>query len=353
MKWSVERINKTCKQIAYLSIVIIIFACISPLIFTANGCIVDFTETGQIGDTIGGIMNPIVALAGVFVTFIAFLMQVAANKIQSEQIVKSFNIQELTHLIESRNALELLSIDVENMLKEVDALCVEIDKFCEETNLRPTGDIALKTTSHLAIHRYKTIDRNLLFYAFQNIVKCEDKRKKFHDVYSLLDFYSEAFNVVYNTIYAPRYEDIMSIKNKLPDDLDKIAKAITSLDIVYIINLKEKIASYKDYVKSRVIKDNVMDVFAFVNLLNDSQMTPLFSAISEEYKEALSHARALVTQNKLLVSALKEAAENLKYKNRDRLQEIYEIIDECLEKNTAEEITKKFISEKKLNVSTL
>ena len=82
-------------------------------------------------------------------------------------------------------------------------------------------------------------------------------------------------------------------------------------------------------------------------------MTPLFSAISEEYNEALSHARALVTQNKLLISALKEAAENLKYKNRDRLKEIYEIIDECLEKNTAEEITKKFMSEKKLNVSTL
>lgn len=45
-----------------------------------------FAETGQIVDTIGGMMSPIVEIAGVFMTFIAFLMQVNANRIQSEQL---------------------------------------------------------------------------------------------------------------------------------------------------------------------------------------------------------------------------------------------------------------------------
>ena len=73
---------------AVLSIVLVGLACFVPIIFT-NEAFNDrfvFDETGQIGDTIGGTMSPVVAIAGVFMTFIAFLMQVNANRIQSEQL---------------------------------------------------------------------------------------------------------------------------------------------------------------------------------------------------------------------------------------------------------------------------
>jgi hypothetical protein len=73
---------------AVLSIVLVGLACFVPIIFT-NEAFSDrfvFDETGQIGDTIGGTMSPVVAIAGVFMTFIAFLMQVNANRIQSEQL---------------------------------------------------------------------------------------------------------------------------------------------------------------------------------------------------------------------------------------------------------------------------
>ncbi|MFN3444415.1 MAG: putative phage abortive infection protein [Bacteroidia bacterium] len=46
-----------------------------------------FNTFGQIGDTIGGLMNPFIALAGVFITFLAFYMQFQANNIQ----IKLFN----------------------------------------------------------------------------------------------------------------------------------------------------------------------------------------------------------------------------------------------------------------------
>ena len=82
-------------------------------------CLVDFTETGQIGDTIGGTMSPIVAIAGVFMTFIAFLMQINANRIQSEQLRKTFNLRLLENRIESRNALQLMSVDINVMIKEI------------------------------------------------------------------------------------------------------------------------------------------------------------------------------------------------------------------------------------------
>lgn len=68
-----------------ISLLLVVFGCLAPYLFTGEGCErLDFTETGQIGDTIGGLMGPFIAMAGVFLTFVAFLMQVRANEIQRE-----------------------------------------------------------------------------------------------------------------------------------------------------------------------------------------------------------------------------------------------------------------------------
>ena len=91
-KMSVKSINKLSYILAGFSILLIILGCFAPFVFTQCSSLVDFTATGQIGDTIGGTMSPIVAIAGVFMTFIAFLMQINANRIQSEQLGKTFNL---------------------------------------------------------------------------------------------------------------------------------------------------------------------------------------------------------------------------------------------------------------------
>ena len=57
---------------------------ISPFLFTRlyfNDWF-DFSNTGQIGDTIGGITAPIVNLLGAFIVYISFMAQVKANEIQ-------------------------------------------------------------------------------------------------------------------------------------------------------------------------------------------------------------------------------------------------------------------------------
>jgi uncharacterized membrane protein len=69
-------------------ILLIIFAIFSPLIFTEEG-FVDFTNTGQIGDTIGGIMNPFIGIASIIVMFLAFYMQYEANKMMQSQFKKN------------------------------------------------------------------------------------------------------------------------------------------------------------------------------------------------------------------------------------------------------------------------
>jgi hypothetical protein len=58
---------------------------IAPFLFTRKGYI-SFAETGQIGDTIGGITAPITSLVGSVLVFLALRAQVLANKVTQEQI---------------------------------------------------------------------------------------------------------------------------------------------------------------------------------------------------------------------------------------------------------------------------
>lgn len=78
------------KKLIFLSIGLIILSLIAPILITQiKSCIEFNAETGVIGDTIGGIVNPFIALAGVIVTGLAFYMQLKANEIQ----INNFQIE--------------------------------------------------------------------------------------------------------------------------------------------------------------------------------------------------------------------------------------------------------------------
>lgn len=71
-----------------IAVLLALFSFLSPLIFTRSG-IVDFSNTGQIGDTIGGIMNPFIGMVSIIVMFLAFYMQFKANKIMQYQFERN------------------------------------------------------------------------------------------------------------------------------------------------------------------------------------------------------------------------------------------------------------------------
>lgn len=71
--------------IIVISAGVIIFSFAAPSLFIREAKFgLDFSGTGEIGDTIGGIMNPFIAMAGVLLTFLAFYIQFKANKLQRE-----------------------------------------------------------------------------------------------------------------------------------------------------------------------------------------------------------------------------------------------------------------------------
>src|ERR1051326_2868234 len=73
----------------YVGVFTILIAgiCFLPYLFTSRSwCGLDFTSTGQIGDTLGGIMGPFIAIAASVLTFIAFWVQYKANEQQRQDI---------------------------------------------------------------------------------------------------------------------------------------------------------------------------------------------------------------------------------------------------------------------------
>ncbi|MEM1259652.1 MAG: putative phage abortive infection protein [Bacteroidota bacterium] len=72
---------------------LILFSFISPWLFTMKGySSLDFSKTGQIGDTIGGLMNPFIGTAGIILTFLAFYLQYKANQIQIENFNRQLDL---------------------------------------------------------------------------------------------------------------------------------------------------------------------------------------------------------------------------------------------------------------------
>lgn len=62
-------------------LLLVIAICWLPFLLTQYS-IFDFTSTGQIGDTIGGIMGPFVGILAAFLSFMAFWTQYQANEVQ-------------------------------------------------------------------------------------------------------------------------------------------------------------------------------------------------------------------------------------------------------------------------------
>ncbi|GJQ03930.1 putative phage abortive infection protein [Capnocytophaga canimorsus] len=99
-----------------LSIICIVFSIFSPFIFTrSNECGIDFSKTGEIGDTIGGLTSPFIGVAAVFVTGLAFYIQYKAN----EEVKKQFEFQKFESQFyemlrlhkENVNEIEIETID--------------------------------------------------------------------------------------------------------------------------------------------------------------------------------------------------------------------------------------------------
>lgn len=100
--------------------VFVILAILAPWLLTRSWAEFGFMETGQIGDTIGGIAGPIIAVLAAGLTFLAFWVQYKANNTQRRQLriqTRQFKKQDRDTKIErfENKFYELLRLHRENI----------------------------------------------------------------------------------------------------------------------------------------------------------------------------------------------------------------------------------------------
>lgn len=323
--------------LAIAALVIILAGCFAPCLFTLPGCI-DFTNTGQIGDTIGGTMSPFVGIAGVLMTFVAFILQVRANEIQREQLGKTFLMKDVESMIEDRRAMELMKIDVDNAISDIERRCRCIDEFCTKIKHNPFDEVPLMRPSVTSLSRYQSIDRNRVFNAFKAFVG-DDGTKLFQKTYFYLDYYYESVQYINDTLDKNWEKNVERIKSKISELYKDFCKTIDKrISIVCNTAVKKLLMKFKEECGD-IIVNGEPDI-KLLSLLLDSTYKGIEKELSMPERVALDESlEAIKAENLSQSKAMRDAAD--KFRGDDCLgvlKEISERLDKALEEYKEEEI---------------
>lgn len=226
-----------------IATILILFSFLAPILFTTFTSKWNFTDKGQIGDTIGGIMNPFIGIAGVVSTFVAFLMQVQANKIQKQQFLASLDKGAIDEKIDSYIKLELLKNDIDGTIRDINSRVQRLDVFITQLRHNPYNYAKLLRTPLKRYDRIASLERLSIYKGFQNFLSWDSNWiETFYALYSALDYMSEAFNDMYEkTDY--HNNDIYNDKMNIRDSLISLEKECAA----YLINKAKHDGSGTEY----------------------------------------------------------------------------------------------------------
>jgi hypothetical protein len=181
--------QNTDKEFRIISIIIlsfsgimIVFSFFAPKLFIqeSNGTIFN-QNTGVIGDTIGGIMNPFIGIAGVLLTFLAFYIQVKANKLQRDLFR-----EELDHNKFENQFYEMLRLHKENV-NEI-SITETINYTKRRKNLRDisiTTDKIYNVISGREVFKYLKTEFEILYILAKQHFKGNDFRTNINEAYGV------------------------------------------------------------------------------------------------------------------------------------------------------------------------
>lgn len=158
----------------------------------------------EIGDSIGGTLNPIIGITGAILTFLAFYIQFKANNeqrkffyigLQNERDKRidennSFNEQERKNHITNIKILKSL---IESMLDNYISMTGNIENFLKQEESKPLAVHLFKFTTNASYDFFKKLDFKSLYdsvvYSFKD--KNTDWESDFIKCLNYLDFYEK------------------------------------------------------------------------------------------------------------------------------------------------------------------
>ncbi|MBK9213495.1 MAG: hypothetical protein IPO14_11230 [Saprospiraceae bacterium] len=231
-----------------LSILAILFSFLAPIVFTGEqtNSRYDFSKTGDIGDTIGGLMNPFIALAGIFITFLAFYIQYRSNQIQillfkqglANEKEKDLNKEKL----DCYYKLSLLNQDLDSIIKDIKTKADKIKEYyVKERNGTIVTNI-IERSPNTEYSRILDLERFSIYKGFQYfLIHREDWVKTFSNMYNILDFLPQFFNEIYE-ICDKHSQDLYIKKNKVLENLMRF----DTLNLDYIASKEAKNAENRN-----------------------------------------------------------------------------------------------------------
>lgn len=346
--------------------ILLLFSGIAPILFTNSSSRLDFTETGQIGDTIGGIMNPFIAIGGVIMTFLAFYMQIRANKIQREQFQKTLNRSSIDEKIDCFYKLNLLKLDIEQIQKDIESRVYNTKEFIQQEEENPFKMNLLKRALLKHYDRAMSVDRLSIYKGFKNFL-CNDEEwmKKFSNLFNILDYLPEAFKKIYDIVDYHTKDidgDKLSIRTELIKFEEECVKIINNntregKNIQSNNLLVSTLQAYRKEVKESTeanVETDFLNIIKILETLN-KDIKAYYDEVGHYVElENLSHfaSNILINMNHIrqksnqTTSELRSFLNTIIGKEKDsinnKLKEIFDLINNSLEKVTVEQIQSEY-----------
>ncbi|WP_421876340.1 hypothetical protein [Marinoscillum sp.] len=222
------------EKIDLIAVLIALVILLMPWVLTGRAIIqgLDFSNSGQIGDTIGGITAPFIGLISAFVVWKAFKAQIDANKLfQSER--EQSNIYELLKMIDAE--IEKIGDGSEKGDKAFGSINGSINNYSAlvEKSGKSTNPTAIKRLEESLSHAKMSYNKlrplvNLLQFTIENILKNDSVKDRV--------FFTELMNVR----YARYINNIKRYYNIFPEDSSPLSSHFKSTLDHFFINLKTK-----------------------------------------------------------------------------------------------------------------
>lgn len=186
----------------------------------------DFSDTGVIGDTIGGITSPIVGFVGAALVFLSFKAQLDANRIQFKSIKKNQKKQSIDDAERFLNELLIRLKTFEEQRREqidflLNQLLISKNDMDEFNQVLKVNKSAVESFKHFVI----------MCAYFQNRLYSDNINKATRDI-----FHIEFFQII-DRIESPAFKiltnkEILDIKN-LNTELSNFMMAIGSFTLIH------------------------------------------------------------------------------------------------------------------------
>lgn len=188
-------------NLTYIIIIWIIFTIVSPYLFTREWNIINFSGTGEIGDTIGGVTAPVINILNAILIYIAFTEQLKANNL----IKKQLDDEKLKEVDRLENIKQLILFDLKNKISPtIEILKNDLNQYIEDKKNNNTPSI------------YDYVDFNSIVYdnlKHEDLLKIFDQDfKLISQIYSRVNFISEMTPVNISKRYPTDKDGLQLIK---------------------------------------------------------------------------------------------------------------------------------------------